>query len=293
MKRSYSFVKPGLRGRTLWSSWFKTANAPQRISPLTAFPPLFQNHCRVLYRLHICWFSTGKERWGVTRTSRWQQCCSNVINVDTSLRNVIYMKSLLPHVPLFENKHALNACWADVLKQWLFFDSADVQVHGIFVFQVCMQIKWVLKLLRCCWKTSDTMAAWTNSCRTRWVWERATCARTHTLRPYSDLTLTLLCSSLSSWRWQRERLGFEPVLWHYTHRQQFTSQSSWLRSETLTAQDWPKWCLFCSRVTVSVLILLLYLVLVSDAAPQVILGSESSWSVINLVCCCICRQSSQ
>lgn len=117
--------------------------------------------------------------------------------------------------------------------------------------------------------------------------------RTHTLRPYSDLTLTLLCSSLSSWRWQRERLGFEPVLWHYTHRQQFTSQSSWLRSETLTAQDWPKWCLFCSRVTVSVLILLLYLVLVSDAAPQVILGSESSWSVINLVCCCICRQSSQ
>lgn len=187
MKRSYSFVKPGLRGRTLWSSWFKTANAPQRISPLTAFPPLFQNHCRVLYRLHICWFSTGKERWGVTRTSRWQQCCSNVINVDTSLRNVIYMKSLLPHAPLFENKHALNACWADVLKQWLFFDSADVQVHGIFVFQVCMQIKWVLKLLRCCWKTSDTMAAWTNSCRTRWVWERAT--RAHTL---CDLTLTLL-----------------------------------------------------------------------------------------------------
>lgn len=93
------------------------------------------------------------------------------------------------------------------------------------------------------------------------VRERAT--RTHTLRPYSDLTLTLLCSSLSSWRWQRERLGFEPVLWHYTHRQQFTSQSSWLRSETLTAQDWPKWCLFCSRV--SVLILLLYLVLDSSS----------------------------
>lgn len=195
MKRSYSFVKPGLRGRTLWSSWFKTANAPQRISPLTAFPPLFQNHCRVLYRLHICWFSTGKERWGVTRTSRWQQCCSNVINVDTSLRNVIYMKSLLPHAPLFENKHALNACWADVLKQWLFFDSADVQVHGIFVFQVCMQIKWVLKLLRCCWKTSDTMAAWTNSCRTRWVWERATRAHTHSatlLWPYSDSPLQLI-----------------------------------------------------------------------------------------------------
>lgn len=195
MKRSYSFVKPGLRGRTLWSSWFKTANAPQRISPLTAFPPLFQNHCRVLYRLHICWFSTGKERWGVTRTSRWQQCCSNVINVDTSLRNVIYMKSLLPHAPLFENKHALNACWADVLKQWLFFDSADVQVHGIFVFQVCMQIKWVLKLLRCCWKTSDTMAAWTNSCRTRWVCERATRAHTHSatlLWPYSDSPLQLI-----------------------------------------------------------------------------------------------------
>lgn len=116
------------------------------------------------------------------------------------------------------------------------------------------------------------------------VRERAT--RTHTLRPYSDLTLTLLCSSLSSWRWQRERLGFEPVLWHYTHRQQFTSQSSWLRSETLTAQDWPKWCLFCSSHSFSFNI-------ASLSCPGLILGSESSWSVINLVCCCICRQSSQ
>lgn len=239
MKGSYSFVKPGLRGRTLWSSWFKTVNASQRIGSLTAFPPLFQNHRGVLYRLHICWFSTGKERWGVTRTSRWQQCSNNAINADGLLRNVISMKSTFPCPSL-----KTNMLWMLVgLMFWngvrLFFDSADVQVHGIFVFQVCMQIKWVLKLLRCCWKTSDTMAAWTNSCRTRWVWERERETHAHTLWPYSDLTLTLLCSSLSSWRWQRERLGFELVLWHYTHRQQFTSQSSWLRSETLTAQDSP------------------------------------------------------
>lgn len=292
MKRSYSFVKPGLRGRTLWSSWFKTANAPQRISPLTAFPPLFQNHRRVLYRLHICWFSTGKERWGVTRTSRWQQCCSNVINVDTSLRNVIYMKSLLPHAPLFENKHALNACWADVLKQWLFFDSADVQVHGIFVFQVCMQIKWVLKLLRCCWKTSDTMAAWTNSCRTRWVWERERHARTHSatlLWPYSDSPLQLIIFMALAKGTSRIRTG--AVTLHTQTAIHIAEQLTQVRNPYSTRLT--QWCLFCSRVTVSVLILLLYLVLVSDAAPQVILGSESSWSVINLVCCCICRQSSQ
>lgn len=290
MKKSYSFVKPGLRGRMLWSSWFKTANASQRISPLTAFPPLFQNHRRVLYRLHICWFSTGKERWGVTRTSRWQQCYSNVINVDTSLRNVICMKSFLSHAPLFENKHALNACWADVLKQCDDFDSADVQVHGIFVFQVCMQIKWVLKLLRCCWKTSDTMAAWTNSCRTRWVWERAT--RTHSatlLWPYSDSPLQLIIFMALAKGTSRIRTG--AVTLHTQTAIHIAEQLTQVRNSYSTRLT--EWCLFCSRVTVSVLILLLYLVLVSDAAPQVILGSESSWSVINLVCCCICRQSSQ
>lgn len=195
MKGSYSFVKPGLRGRTLWSSWFKTVNASQRIGCLTAFPPLFQNHRGVLYRLHICWFSTGKERWGVTRTSRWQQCSNNAINADGLLRNVISMKSTFPCPSL-----KTNMLWMLVgLMFWngvrLFFDSADVQVHGIFVFQVCMQIKWVLKLLRCCWKTSDTMAAWTNSCRTRWVWERERERHTHTL---CDLTLTLLWLSYAA-----------------------------------------------------------------------------------------------
>ena len=161
----------------------------------------------------------------------------------------------------------------------------------VCVSQVCMQIKSVLRLLRCCWETYDTMAAWTSSCRTRWAhfltsyWHHADITLTHrssitdsvVMEVYEDLLvsdrqwalgscpvvsmlnaagrletlvwsehtrvaasssptsgLLFLLSSSSSWRWQREGLGFEPVLWHCTHRRLFTSQSSWLRSVFLS-----------------------------------------------------------
>lgn len=61
--------------------------------------------------------------------------------------------------------------------------------------------------------------------------------RTLYLWPHCDLlqnvhTLTadfFLLSSSSSWHWQREGLGFEPVLSRCTHKQPFTLQSSWHR----------------------------------------------------------------
>lgn len=198
-------------------------------------------------------------------------------------------------MPLFENKHALNACWVDVLKQcdetflWQCRCSSTwgFCFSGVYADKVGIEAaEMLLKNIRHNGCVDEFLQDQVS------VRESDTHTRTHSatlLWPYSDSPLQLIIFMALAKGTSRIRTG--AVTLHTQTAIHIAEQLTQVRNSYSTRLT--QWCLFCSRVTVPVLILLLYLVLVSDAAPQVILGSESSWSVINLVCCCICRQSSQ